>query len=471
MLKEDVEIKDYTLRKFLGRGGFGEVWLAEKKIEIADKKVSFALKFISGDNQNVSDFSSVRREINTWIEASGNNNVVSVLDGFIYENYFVIVSEYADGGSLRHWLRANDGKSPNLDKTVEIMGGILDGLSHLHAQKIVHRDLKPENILLKGEMPCIADFGVSKMIETVSLSSSQLGTNSAGSPLYMSPESFERIKPAPQIDVWSAGVILFEMLSGKTPYSGDTIPALIFEIVTKEPRQLPAGIPSEIQKVVKKSLAKNVIERFQTAKEMKDALMKALYLQDYVLTVSDEELQKSKPSGDILLQEKTLSEVKTLQQGFTESGSKKFFSWTYATKYAAAGLVLMLGAVGLASFVLIGNRVDNFQQRPTMSNQSMDVVPTPTVASTPNATLNSNAAVATPKTENVNTAKPKESKTPQPAETSKEKPLDTKTETVLKVTPTPKKVVIFPAKPRPPANTDKKPTLDDLLKKNQSPSK
>ncbi len=267
MLKEGIEIKDYTLKRFLGRGGFGEVWLAEKKIEIADKKVSFALKFLSGDNQSLSEFSSVRREINTWIEASGNNNVVSVLDGFIHQNYFVIVSEYADGGSLRQWLRNSGGKSPSIEKTVELMGGILDGLSHLHARKIVHRDLKPENILLKGEMPCIADFGVSKMVETVSLTSSQLGTNSAGSPLYMSPESFERIKPAPQIDVWSAGVILFEMLSGKTPYTADTIPALIFEIVTKEPRQLPASVSLAMRNVVKKSLEKNVSERFQTAKE------------------------------------------------------------------------------------------------------------------------------------------------------------------------------------------------------------
>lgn len=288
MLKEGIEIKDYTLKRFLGRGGFGEVWLAEKKIEIADKKVSFALKFLAGDNQRISDYSSVRREINTWIDASGNKNVVSVLDGFIHENYFVIVSEYANNGSLREWLRNNGGKSPNLETTVEIMGGILDGLTHLHAQKIVHRDLKPENVLLKGDVPCIVDFGVSRMVETVSLTNSQLGTHSAGSPLYMSPESFERVKPSPQIDIWSAGVMLFEMLSGKTPYSGDTIPALIFEIVTKEPRSLPIIIPDSIQQVVKKSLAKDVSERFSTAKEMRDALMKALYTQDFTATAATE---------------------------------------------------------------------------------------------------------------------------------------------------------------------------------------
>ena len=135
------------------------------------RKSRLPIKVLAGDNQKISDYASVRREINTWIDASGNKNVVSVLDGFIHEDYFVIVSEYANNGSLRQWLRDNGGKSPNLEKTVEIMSGVLDGLSHLHAQKIVHRDLKPENVLLKGDVPCIVDFGVSRMVETVSLTS------------------------------------------------------------------------------------------------------------------------------------------------------------------------------------------------------------------------------------------------------------------------------------------------------------
>jgi serine/threonine protein kinase len=184
MLKEGLQIKDYTLKTFLGKGSFGQVWLAEKKIEIADKKVPFALKFISDNTYGISDYSSVKREINTWIDASGHKNIISVQDGFIYEDFFVIVSEYANNGCLRQWLRDQGGKSPGLEKTVEIMSGILDGLTHLHTQNIIHRDLKPENVLLKGDVPCIADFGVSRIVDTTSLEISQSGTNTAGSPLY-----------------------------------------------------------------------------------------------------------------------------------------------------------------------------------------------------------------------------------------------------------------------------------------------
>ena len=383
MLKEGIVIKDYTLKKFLGRGAFGEVWLAEKKIEIADKTVPFALKFLPANVEGISDNSSVRREMNTWIGASGNKNVVSVLDGFLHENYFVIVSEYADGGSLRDWLKENGGKAPTLEKAVEIMSGILDGLSHLHKQNIVHRDLKPENVLLKDDIPCIADFGVSRIIENTSLTNSQLGTNTAGSPMYMSPESFERIKPAPQIDIWSAGVMLFEMLSGKTPYSGETIPALIFEIVTKEPRDLPANIPDSFQRVVKKSLAKELDDRFSSAKEMREALMKALYTQDFIPTASDEDFVTTQRQGNnSAVAANSAATVVMASKPSTNTGkpggSKKALAWA---GIGATGLL----AASLGIFTMSQMTKDN----PKQNNNS---VANQTVNSTVNPTNSVNSA-------------------------------------------------------------------------------
>ena len=434
MLNEGKEIRDYTLKRFLGRGGFGEVWLAEKKIEIADKKVSFALKFLAGDNQKISDYASVRREINTWIDASGNKNVVSVLDGFIHEDYFVIVSEYANNGSLRQWLRDNGGKSPNLEKTVEIMSGVLDGLSHLHAQKIVHRDLKPENVLLKGDVPCIVDFGVSRMVETVSLTSSQLGTHSAGSPLYMSPESFERIKPSPQIDIWSAGVMLFEMLSGKTPYRGETIPALIFEIVTKEPRDLPSTVPDSIQKVVKKSLAKDVSERFSTAKEMRDALMRALYSQEYTPTAANVDLTATQKDADFI-------EAKTLPlESIVQNGSAKKKSKTLIWAGIGTGAILAAAIGGFTVTQFTGGVTSN-QNNVPISNQPIAVETNP----------NNNVNSATENTANIEgIAKPQI--TAKPTNQLAERQPPPKSE------PSPKK-----AAPKTTAKPKKTVTLKDLI--------
>lgn len=443
MLKEGVEIRNYTLKKFLGRGSFGEVWLAEKEIEIADKKVPFALKFLVGDSQKLSDYSSVKREINTWIDASGHKNVVSVLDGFIHENYFVIVSEYANGGSFRDWLRENNGKPRNLEKTVEIMSGILDGLTHLHAQNIVHRDLKPENVLLKGDdIPCIVDFGVSRVVETASLTNSQLGTNTAGSPLYMSPESFERIKPAPQIDIWSAGVMLFEMLSGKLPYSGDTIPALIFEIVTKEPRSLPQSVPESFQQIVKKSLAKDVSERFNTAKEMRDALMKALYSQDYTPTVSDEEFVSTKKQFNDEQNKIELSE--TLSLNNQPAKNKKSLAWI------GLGLGGILAAsVGIFTMTQFSVNSTSNQENSSITNQT----------STVNKTSGENVAAESPKIVNAETVTSQDSVKPADVpDKNKQKTSPPIERPAGKTESTPKK---GSTKSTPKGN--KKVNLDDLL--------
>lgn len=462
MLQIGDEIKDYTLVKFLGKGGFGEVWLADKKIELADKKVPFALKFITGESRGGADLETVKREVNTWIEASGNKQVVSVLDGFLHDDMFVIVSEYADGGSLRQWLRDNGGKAPTVEKAIELMGGVLDGLTHLHSNKIVHRDLKPENILLKGEVPCIADFGVSRVIETLSFGDT-FGTNSAGSPHYMSPESFERIVPSPQVDVWSAGVILYEMLCGKFPYQADTVPALVFEIITKDPKPMLPTIPQEIQNVVKKALSKHAVERYASAKEMRDALLKAFYLQDHVATVRDSELIETKKSVDNLLKEEkkyglAQADVATMRQGFTGSETKKFFNWTYATTFAGVGLMLMLGVVGITSWALLGNKSSSLSEPAPASNKTSST-PTSQDSTTTQPTPSVQSANSITNSSNSNTSNIKNQ-----VEKQKEQPSETKTKTVLKITPTPKKVDTIQAKPV--TNSKKKPTLKDLTGEN-----
>ena len=252
------------------------------------------------------------------------------------------------------------------------MSGILDGLSHLHAQKIIHRDLKPENVLLKGDVPCIVDFGVSRMVETVSLTSSQLGTNSAGSPLYMSPESFERTKPSPQIDIWSAGVMLFEMLSGKTPYTAETIPALIFEIVAKEPRELPVDVPGEMQKVVKKALSKDLSQRFSTAKEMRDALMRALYSKDSVPIISEEDFVSTQKRG-IKKEEFRSSLAQTLQINNSSASQKTNGNKKAFVLAGIASCTVLAASIGILTLTQFSGARKSIQNNTAISNQPATV--------------------------------------------------------------------------------------------------
>lgn len=265
MLEKDDRIGDYTLEKFLGRGQFGEVWLAQKQLQFGNRKFRHALKFLSniGDEINLK---AAEAEVDTWIEASGHPNVMSVLDMLFHKEHIIIVSEFAESGSLKHWLDRNDKKAPSNEKAVEMMQGILRGIEHLHSRNIVHRDLKPDNILLQGNFPRIADFGISRII----LENSTL-TKAIGSPAYMSPESFLGSK-SPQTDIWGAGVILYEMLTGTYPFGGETIYALKDAIDRSQPQPLPDSVPPQLQAVIYKALEKDRANRYQTAREMNAAL-------------------------------------------------------------------------------------------------------------------------------------------------------------------------------------------------------
>lgn len=268
MLEKDDKIGDHTLIRFLGRGQFGEVWLAEKQVPFSNQKFRHALKFLS-NSEEVINLGAAEAEIATWIEASGHPNVMPVIDMIVHGTYVIIVSEFADGGSLKDWLKRCGGKAPTHEKALEMVIGVLRGIEHLHSRSVVHRDLKPDNILLQGDSPRITDFGISRII-----SENTAATNAGGSPLYMSPEAFLGSK-APQTDIWSAGVILYEMVTGTFPFRADNVFELSEIVRNKQPKPLPDDVPLEIKAVIARALQKDRGDRFQSALEMRTAVEEA----------------------------------------------------------------------------------------------------------------------------------------------------------------------------------------------------
>ena len=260
-LQAGQKIGPYTLLKRLGRGGFGEVWLAEKRSELVTKRV--AVKLPIDEQVNLK---SIRQEATLWEQASGHPNVLPIIDADVYDGQVVIVSEYAPDGSLADLLEKQGRLS--VEKAVETIDGILAGLEYLHFRHIIHRDLKPDNVLLQGETPRLADFGISRVLRTTVTSAS---LNLAGTPYYMAPESFDK-KRNEQTDIWAVGVIFYEILTGKRPFADDNLIDLFSIITGKEPAPLPDYVPQWLKAVIGKSLAKNPADRYKKASEMRQHL-------------------------------------------------------------------------------------------------------------------------------------------------------------------------------------------------------
>lgn len=264
MFHEGQQIGLYTLVRKIGRGGFGEVWLAERRSRFFARKVAVKLPLA----EQV-DFEAVRQEATLWAEASGHANVLPIIDADVYGDQVVIVSEYAEGGSLAEKLKSEGKFTPR--QAVAIASGILHGLEYLHRRGIIHRDIKPQNILLQNNVPRLADFGISRAIrETGSLSSSTvIGTDS-----YMSPESFRGRRDF-QTDLWSVGVVLYQLVVGRLPFPQEHPSEKMYAILHGDFAPLPPDVPAGLKKVIARALAKQRERRYRTAREMRDDLRRS----------------------------------------------------------------------------------------------------------------------------------------------------------------------------------------------------
>lgn len=257
------KIGNYHLIRELGRGGFGEVWLAEKKSTIISTK--FALKIARNDRI---DFQSIQQEAILWAKASGHPNVLPIIEADEYNGQIIIVSEYVSGGSLKDWLIQNGGKAPSQKDAIEIITGLLSGLSYLHRKKIIHRDLKPANILLQDGNPRIADFGISELEKNSSNNYDFI----VGTPEYMPPEVCRGELISFQSDIWAVGVIFYELLTGRKPFEDTDQTRLVAKICSNFPSPLPYEVSLLCEKVIQKALEKSPKDRFTSAEQMLDWL-------------------------------------------------------------------------------------------------------------------------------------------------------------------------------------------------------
>ena len=268
------KLDKYEIRCELGRGTMGIVY--EGFDPLIERAV--AIKTIQKSKLVPSEAGIILGRFRREAQAAGRLSHPSIVSIYEYgeENDIAfIVMELLDGVELKEYF--DNENHFQISDSANIMYQLLDALEYSHGRHVIHRDLKPSNILITDEEKIkIADFGIAKIDSSeLTLSGSMLGT-----PSYMSPEQFKGETVDRRSDIYSAGVILYQLLTGTLPFSGSNMKMIMHNVISQMPvppsELVVSGISKALDEVVKKALSKNPDTRFQTAAAFKKALKQAM---------------------------------------------------------------------------------------------------------------------------------------------------------------------------------------------------
>ena len=274
----------YEIIEELGKGGMGRVY----KVFDIDIKEKVALKLlkpeISSDRETIERFSNELK----FARKIRHKNVCGMYDLGKAEGTSFITMEYISGEDLKSMIRMTS--SLTIGATLSIGKQICDGLAEAHALGIVHRDLKPQNVMIdKGGNAKIMDFGIARSIREKGITGPSV---LIGTPEYMSPEQAEAKEVDYRSDIYSLGIILYEMATGRVPFEGETALSIAMKHkgeIPKNPKQFNPNIPDGLSSLILKCLEKDKARRYQTASEARSEL---------------EELEKGLPTMERIVPEK-----------------------------------------------------------------------------------------------------------------------------------------------------------------------
>lgn len=259
----------YEIEKELGRGAMGTVFLGK------DPKINrfVAIKTLRLDEVDAESVADVKERFFREAESAGrlnHPNIVTIHDAGEEQELGYIAMEVLDGKDLKEWCRT-DNLLP-VKQVLEIVAEVAEALDYAHSQDVVHRDIKPANIMMQKDGTVkVTDFGIARITTS---SKTQTGVL-LGTPSYMSPEQITSTKVDGRADIFSLGVVLFEMLTGEKPFQSDNAATLMFQIA-KEPHpsilKIRPDLPATCEAVIDRALQKDSAQRYQRAAEMAQAL-------------------------------------------------------------------------------------------------------------------------------------------------------------------------------------------------------
>ena len=272
MLSKGQKVNDrYEIVKNIGEGGMANVYLANDTI--LDRKV--AIKVLRGDLS--SDDKFIRRFEREALSVSNlsHPNIVEVYDVGEEDGNHYIVMEYIEGKTLKQLLKKRE--TLTLTEVIDIMTQLTDGISHAHESYIIHRDIKPQNIMIEDDGRIkITDFGIAMALNATQLTQ----TNSVmGSVHYLPPEQASGKSATVKSDIYSLGIMMYELLTGNVPFKGDNaVEIALKHMKDKIPsiRKQDPSIPQSVENIIIKATAKNPRNRYDSAKEMHEDLLHCL---------------------------------------------------------------------------------------------------------------------------------------------------------------------------------------------------
>jgi serine/threonine protein kinase/tetratricopeptide (TPR) repeat protein len=266
-LSPGTQVGSYRVESAIGVGGMGEVYRATDTGLNRPVALKFLLRSLDGDDAR----DRFRREVRA-VSALNHPHIVTVHDAGEFDGRQYLVTEFVDGGTLTAWARA---ETRTWRQSVELLVGVADALATAHDAGILHRDIKPDNILVaRNGYAKLADFGLAKM----TVEAGDVTRTAAGSPTrhgvilgtidYMSPEQARGAQLDARSDIFSFGIVLYEVLSGRRPFAGETDLHVIEAVLRETPRPLSEDIPPALRGIVDKALEKEPADRYQSMPDL-----------------------------------------------------------------------------------------------------------------------------------------------------------------------------------------------------------
>ena len=381
-LSANTTLSHYRIVSKIGAGGMGEVYLAED----TQLERLVALKVLLAEIADDED--RVRRFVQEAKAASALNhpNILTVHEIGHFENLRFIATELIKGQTLRDRLR---GEPLSLRKTLDIALQVAAALNAAHQAGIVHRDIKPENIMLRDDgLVKVLDFGLAKLTEMKSEPASpedvtrvHIKTSPGlvmGTAAYMSPEQARGKEIDSRSDIWSLGAVIYEMLTRRIAFAGETTSDSVAAILTTDPAPLDANTPLELQRIVKKTLQRKADERYQTIKDLQVDINTLKRELEFSEELERSQIPGSAKSANVSVSH--LSEHATANNRAAISAQNSLPQQTSSAEYlvsqisghkrgVAAGLIILLATIGL-TFWLFSDR-----KAPAKQIESIAVMP------------------------------------------------------------------------------------------------